>query len=369
MSASLLGPDGRINIGVPGSIQQSQPGQIANPSDPHVIAGQFAAFAAKNDPTLAQGPPAAQASDPRPAPAAVAESGSQVAKGEDAGQGDGVIRTSEDLAKVFEVESVEDIFSVVTHQIGDKNYTISEIIAGFSAQPDALQVVAQRDGLESEFAQRGILQQGEHQTAMDTLSAISAELSAQVANDESPEAMGRLAALDPTAYQAKIMSIQTRKLAADKAEIELTRQADKKEQADKAAADLYLQSEDRKLRVSFPEWADPEQGPLIRAKMSTYARTLGFSDQEMNSITDHRFMMLMRDGAMGSEIRTNGVKALKNAKDSKLPAPAAKPGARGEILSKSQQANQGRAASYAKFMKSGNTRDAGALFSQMLETN
>lgn len=364
MSAALLSPDGTINIGVP---MATQPGQSTNPSDPHVIASQFAAFAAGHDPTPAQGPPAAQVPAQTPAPAAVEEPG-QPAREEPVTADDGVVRTTEDLAKVFEVESVDEIFGVVTHRIGDKDYTITEIIEGFSAQPDALQVVAQRDGLENEFEQRGLLQRSAHETAMETLSSIQAELSAQITSDESPERLGQLSIQDPAAYQAKLVEIQSRKLAADKAEIELTRQADKTERDAKAANDLRLQSEARKLSVAFPEWEDPTQGPLLKAKMSTYAHGLGFTDQEMASITDHRFMLLMRDAAVGSAIRTNGVRALKNAKDAKLPAPAAKPGARAEILSAEQRSNQGRAASYAKFTKSGNVKDLGVLFSQMLET-
>ena len=358
------------------------PGYSQNPHDPHVIASQFeSALFGKNVAPPSGTPNAQDAGTPDPAPDAgktnklPAEEGHQQSTNADPANADpavngedGMVATTDDLAALFEGTDTSKLLASVTHTIGEREYSLSEIIDGFAANPEALEVISQREGLESEFEQAGMVQRAEHESALGDLALISAELSAQLSEDESPERLAEFIARgDNVGYQAMQLKIQTRKIAAEKAKSELDRQNDKKADEDKRKQEDYLAKQARKLSVAFPEWDDEEKGPVIRAKLSTYARRIGFTASEMNSITDHRFLVLMRDAAMGSAMSSQGLKAIKAAKDKKLPAPAAKASARGEVPSGAEQSNTGRADSFAKLQQDGSLKNLSDLFSQMVD--
>lgn len=351
------------------------PGYSQNPHDPHVIASQFESALFGQNAAPATGTPNAQdAGTQEPAPDA-GETNEPQAGEETQPQAnpavrgeDGMVSTTDDLAALFEGTNTSKLLSSVTHTIGEREYSLSEIIDGFAANPEALEVISQRDGLESEFEQAGMAQRAEHESALEDLALIQAELSAQLSEDESPERLAEFISRgDNVGYQAMQLKIQTRKIAAEKARSELDRQNDKKADEDRRKQEDYLAKQARKLSVAFPEWDDEEKGPVIRAKLSTYARRIGFTAPEMNSITDHRFLVLMRDAAMGSAMSSRGLKAIKNAMDKKLPAPAARASARGEVPSSTEQSNTGRADSFAKLQQDGSLKNLSSLFSQMVD--
>jgi len=265
------------------------------------------------------------------------------------------------------VESTAQLFDAVTHQIGDKEYTLSEIVEGFKRQPDAAAVISQRDQFQAEMSMQAQERGVAHDSAMKEIAEIQGQLEGLIHEEESPEKLAQLLAQNPVAYQAKQLEIQTRKsaLQTSKAELERQREAREKQQLD--ADNEFRFHESQRLVERFPEWADSDKGPQVKAKLSSYAASMGFTDKELANIVDHRFLLVLRDAAMGSEMTKKGVQAIASAKDKKLPAPAARPSARGDLPGPNEQMNSGRAASFKQLQKDNSVASAAALFTRMIE--
>lgn len=367
MSAPLMGADGNINLGVDPAAFTRQQG--LDPNNPHVIASQFAQVA-QPAPTSLGAPPAGQPPVPDPAAAPVtpgdpAIGGDQPAPAADPDDKD-LVTTSAGLAAMFDDTTPEQLFDAITHTIGDRDYSLAEIVEGFRAQPDAVQVVAQRDGLEAEFAQRTQAQRMAHDGAMQSVAQLHTDLSTRIAEDEGHERLAQLLSSDPAAYQAEITKINNRKATLSNAQAELDRQKSSAQRTQEAEFETFRNGENVKLQRLFPEWSDVKAGPAVKAKLSNYARSIGFTDAELANIVDSRFLLVLRDAALGSEAKTAGLKTIKAAKDKKLPAPAGKPGARVDAPGQNEIDNNSRAAKFDKLKQSGRVSDAAALFSELV---
>ena len=83
-------------------------------------------------------------------------------------------------------------------------------------------------------------------------------------------------------------------------------QARVQEQQQREAAkqfQAYVRSEQDKLKAAVPEWADPEKAKVEAAKLRAHAKTYGFTDQEIDGVTDHRTLLLLRDAMQYRELQ------------------------------------------------------------------
>jgi hypothetical protein len=60
----------------------------------------------------------------------------------------------------------------------------------------------------------------------------------------------------------------------------------------------YLEEQKRLAATKIPEFSDPQKSTNFRTQMRSTLTDYGFSDQEIGSLADHRFLMVLRD-AMG----------------------------------------------------------------------
>ena len=70
--------------------------------------------------------------------------------------------------------------------------------------------------------------------------------------------------------------------------------AERQEELRKAA--VKFEEEQRgKLLEAVPEWKDPEKLSAGLRDLTAEARKIGFSDQELSSVVDHRLLLVLRD--------------------------------------------------------------------------
>ncbi len=362
MAAPLLSPDGHVSIG-------ADPQSFESPHAESTIAGQFAALEATRmsiDTTRpAQGHPPAEQAPGQLAPVTLDAQDADIPQEED---DDGLVSTSADLASVFDgVESADQLFSSITHTVGDRDYTLSQIVAGFAAQPEAAELAAQRETHQDTLAQESQAHRVALDSAMDQVTTLLSDLESKLNADENPQYLAQLLHRDPVAYQAKSLEIQTRKATLNNAQLEKDRINEAKDRQLQQEEGQYLAVQNQKLAQRFPEWSDAEQGPIIQGKLKSYATSVGFRPEELSAITDHRFLLVLRDAAMGNAIQKTGVKAIRDAKLRKLPAPASRPGARGDIPGAREQKMSGRAASFQKQQRDGTVDSTAAVFAGLLE--
>lgn len=66
-----------------------------------------------------------------------------------------------------------------------------------------------------------------------------------------------------------------------------------------------LQSEYEAISSKWPDFVDEAKGRTIRSEISDYARGLGFSDDEINSLVDHRLVLVLRDALAGRKAQAS----------------------------------------------------------------
>jgi len=121
-----------------------------------------------------------------------------------------------------------------------------------------------------------------------------------------------------TQYQQRNAAIQGQLQQIQAQQAEVAKQAQAK-QAD------VLKTEQQKLLQALPEWRDESKFKAARDQMTAYSKKLGFSDEELNSIFDHRYMRVLNDAAQWHALQASKAEALKKVRAAPV---ASNPGAR-----------------------------------------
>ena len=114
-----------------------------------------------------------------------------------------------------------------------------------------------------------------------------------------------------------------------------------------------LQQEKEMLISAIPELKDPKVAAKAKAEMMEAGKAIGLTDQELNSITDHRFLLALRKSASFDSMVAKR-QALK-------PAQAATPTAKPGLASRKPQQSQNIKQAQQRLKSSGNVRDAASL--------
>lgn len=136
---------------------------------------------------------------------------------------------------------------------------------------------------------------------------------------------------------------------------EMARLAAMQEQEGAKAKQERLKAEAERLVEAIPEWKDSKKAAEERTKLVETARKVGFSDEELGSILDHRALVVLRKAALYDE--------LMGKKTQIKPVPAsgpklAKPGSATTKPSKKSEAQVAR----ERLAKTGSMKDAAAAF-------
>src|SRR6185437_5120110 len=102
---------------------------------------------------------------------------------------------------------------------------------------------------------------------------------------------------DPVQWTALQLEFQNRSAAINQhlKEVADAQQAQAQQLQQQQAA--LLPKERDKMLERVPEWRDPAKFDADRKSMSAYAKQLGFSDAELASVFDHRYMTVLHDAA------------------------------------------------------------------------
>jgi len=121
-----------------------------------------------------------------------------------------------------------------------------------------------------------------------------------------------------------------------------------------------LQFEQAKLIEAVPEWADPDSRKELAADIKSYAKTQGFSDEELQNLIDHRSVLVLMKASKLDKMENSNVKEkkLKN-----------KPNVirSGKGNSKAKQSKSKRAVQMKRLQGSGRVDDASALLEDFID--
>lgn len=101
---------------------------------------------------------------------------------------------------------------------------------------------------------------------------------------------------DPIGYAVKVAEQQQRKeqLAVLKAEQQRIAQQQQAEHSEKLQS--HIAQESQKLSSSIPGYADPKSGDQIRKDIRDYAKSIGWTDQELANVYDSRAVLSLYHG-------------------------------------------------------------------------
>jgi len=236
--------------------------------------------------------------------------------------------------------------------------TLDELLKGYSRTSDYTkktqtlaeqrkQVEAERQRIEEaaklrdQYAQR--------------LSVIEQMLASQPEEDLTP-----LKETDPIGYTMKIAERMEREkqlqaIRAEQQQIAQKQQAEYQENLRK-----HLASEAEKLSQAIPEMSDPVKGEVIRKEIKDFARSIGWSEQELAQIYDHRAVLALYKGLQHEKLQKSKPVATKKVAE----APKMlKPGTTGKQTTAEQDAVKKL---QQRLAKTGNRRDAARLFEKFL---
>lgn len=150
------------------------------------------------------------------------------------------------------------------------------------------QLAEQRKALEAEM--RSVEEAKQLRDAYaDRLQMIEQLLSAQ----DSTEDLEALKENDPVGYAVKVAELQQREKQLQAVQQERYRIAQEQQAEQAQQLQQFMAYQAQELAKALPEYADPEKGEKLRGDMRKFAKSIGFSDEELSMVRDARQVMTL----------------------------------------------------------------------------
>jgi hypothetical protein len=119
---------------------------------------------------------------------------------------------------------------------------------------------------------------------------------------------------DPVQWTALQLEFQNRSAAINQHLQEVAAaQVAQQQQLQQQQAALLPRERDKMLET-HPEWRDPAKFDADRKSMSAYAKQLGFTDAELGSVFDHRYIAVLHDAAQFRALQASNPETLKRVR-------------------------------------------------------
>jgi len=256
-----------------------------------------------------------------------------------------------------ETEEEEQPTEVYTVKVDGKEVevTLDELQKGYSRTQDytrkTQQIAETRKAVEAEA--------GAIRAEREQYAQLLGALKQQLESTEAPIDMDRLYNEDPIEWvrQSEVMRQKQDKLAAIQSEQQRLSQLTAQQRAQEMNAHLATQQE--ALIQAVPEWKDSKKAQAEKALLVEFGKKIGFSDDELKNVYDHRAVVALRKAALYDQMmsKRGQIKPVIN----NGPRPA-KPSAAGRVstTTESTRAKQ-------RLAKSGRVNDAASAIELLLK--
>jgi len=231
-----------------------------------------------------------------------------------------------------------------------------ELIRGYQREADytrkTQKLAEERKFVESEFQQV----RAERETYAQVLGQLQQKL--QEFEPQEPD-WNRLEVEDPTEYARQWTSHQRRQQQKFAVQAEQMRLNQLREVEMQKQINTVLAAETAVLKEKIPEWNSPEKAKAEGKALLEYGQQLGFSEQELNTITDSRALLALHKAWKYDQMMSKRPEF--QAKIKKAPKMAT-PGSTGSVSSKSSDINNAK----KRLAQTGSVRDAASLFEKFI---
>jgi hypothetical protein len=184
-------------------------------------------------------------------------------------------------------------------------------------------------------------------------------LSQQLQTTETSVDMEKLYQEDPAEYVRQKAEQDRRKELLQASEQEQNRiRAEKQQESDKVYSQ-YLDNERKLLADKLPIYGDKDKGPEFIKNLTSYAKSIGYTDQEISMLVDHRAVMMLANAYRYDKLKKANLKNKKVTKVSKVVSSSSPKVDDDSDVVKRMNSKK------ATLKKSGNIKDAVSILEQM----
>jgi hypothetical protein len=215
------------------------------------------------------------------------------------------------------------------------------------------QVAEQRKALEAESVAIDQARQLRDAYA-ERLQAMEQLLSAP----EQSENLEYLKESDPIGYAVKVAELSQQKEQLQAIQAERYRIAEQQQAEQQQALQGYIAQQAAKLAEVLPEYSDPVKGEKLRSELRSFAKDIGFSDQELSMVRDSRQVLALHKAMLYDKLQKSKPdvnKRVNEATKTIKSGNSVKPVTSDQVKKQQQQLKQ-----------SGKVRDAAKLFESFL---
>ncbi len=197
------------------------------------------------------------------------------------------MKTEEEQTEDIQENSEEPIYTVT---IDGTNYEVTqdELIQGYLRNADytrKTQELAAEKAQSSDFVERS---KKDVEAKLAQLDQLNQAAQAQLQQEYAQVDFEKLYEEDPV--EAARLEHRMRKKNEQLQQVQQQTQQLQMEEFNK-----YLDEQRKQLNIKVPELSHPEKGPQFQKQMRDYLSSQGFNAQEIDSVYDHRYVMLVRD--------------------------------------------------------------------------
>jgi len=250
-------------------------------------------------------------------------------------------------------ENSEEPMYTVTIDGTDLSVNLEELIQGYQRNADytrKTQELAQERNQSSEFVERS---KKDVEAKLQRLDQLNNAAQAQLQQEYAEVDFEKLYEEDPV--EAARLEHKMRKKHEQLAQVSQQTQELQAQEFNK-----YLEEQQKLLSQKVPELMDEQKGPRFKQQMRDYLGNIGFNDNEINSVYDHRYVMLVKDAMNYRNLQ----KAKPGIKKKVANAPKVVKG--GVAKSKGQVNAEARRQQLSKLRKTGQVRDAAKFFRNLI---
>ena len=250
-------------------------------------------------------------------------------------------------------ENSEEPYYSVTVDGTDLSVNLEELIQGYQRNADytrKTQELAQERNQSSEFVERS---KKDVEAKLQKLDQLNNAAQAQLQQEYAEVDFEKLYDEDPV--EAARLEHKMRRKHDQLAQVQQQTQELQSQEFNK-----YLGEQQKLLTQKIPEFTDEQKGPRFKQQMRDYLGNIGFNDTEINSVYDHRYVMLVKDAMSYRNLQ----KAKPGIRKKVANAPKVVKG--GVAKSKAQSDAEAKRQQLSRLRKTGQVRDAAKFFRNLV---
>ncbi len=236
--------------------------------------------------------------------------------------------------------------------------TLEEALKGYSRTEDYTRKTQQLAEKNKLLAEKEAVVEAERQRYATNLAQL--EQAIKTVTPDEPNWDVRRLQVTPDVLAQEMLNWRENAKRLDAIRNEQTRIAEMQRTSAQEAMQRHLAKEQELLNAALPDIADPTTGPTVRSSLYSYAKNLGFDDDQISSATtSHQVVVLLHKAMQWDKAQANKPK-VENKIQAALATPA--PQNRSPAPAKSKLAE-----AKSRLKDSGRVEDAAAAFYQLLD--